>query len=59
MPATKKPLTYIDVFAGCGGLSLGLADAGFEGIFAIEKNECAFETLQANLISEGARSHFK
>lgn len=59
MHATKKPLTYIDVFAGCGGLSLGLADAGFEGIFAIEKNECAFETLQANLINEGARSHFQ
>jgi DNA (cytosine-5)-methyltransferase 1 len=42
--------TYIEVFAGCGGLSLGLHEAGWEGIFAIEKDPMAFETLNANML---------
>lgn len=42
--------TYIDLFAGCGGLSLGLKQAGWKGLFAIEKNPDAFETLAHNLI---------
>lgn len=29
--------TYIDLFSGCGGLSLGLHNAGWKGVFAIEK----------------------
>lgn len=33
------------LFAGCGGVSLGLFNAGWRGIFAIEKSEMAFETL--------------
>ena len=40
-----KP-TYIDLFAGCGGLSLGLHNAGWQGVFAIEKSPDAFKTLQ-------------
>ena len=28
---------YIDIFAGCGGLSTGLLNAGWTGLFAIEK----------------------
>ncbi|NVO09138.1 MAG: DNA cytosine methyltransferase [Bacteroidales bacterium] len=42
--------TYIDLFAGCGGLSLGLHNAGWKGLFAIEKNSDAFKTLKHNLI---------
>ncbi len=47
---------YIDLFAGCGGLSLGLYNAGWKGLFAIEKNNYAFETLRFNLIEN--RQHF-
>ena len=42
--------TFIDLFAGCGGLSLGLMRAGWDGIFAIEHNPEAFKTLKHNLI---------
>lgn len=48
--------TVIDLFAGCGGLSLGLYQAGWHGVFAIEKNPCAFETLKYNLIDN--KKHF-
>lgn len=40
---------YIDLFAGCGGLSYGLKQAGWKGLFAIEKNVDAFNTLSTNL----------
>jgi DNA (cytosine-5)-methyltransferase 1 len=49
-------LTYIDLFAGCGGLSLGLHQSGWKGIFAIEKSKDAFETLEHNLIKQ--KQHF-
>jgi len=42
--------TYIDLFAGCGGLSLGLNQSGWKGLFAIEKSPYAFATLKYNLI---------
>ena len=48
--------TVIDLFAGAGGLSLGLYHAGWEGLFAIEKNAFAFETLKYNLIDN--KKHF-
>jgi DNA (cytosine-5)-methyltransferase 1 len=48
--------TYIDVFAGCGGLSLGLERSGWQGLFAIEKDRFAFATLTANFLE--ARSRF-
>lgn len=51
----KNPL-YIDIFAGCGGLSLGLHNAGWKGLFAIEKNPDAFKTLKYNLIDK--KNHF-
>ena len=48
--------TYIDLFAGCGGLSLGLHLAGWQGLFAIEKSPFAFKTLKHNLID--SKQHF-
>jgi DNA (cytosine-5)-methyltransferase 1 len=47
---------YIDLYAGCGGLSLGLYLAGWKGLFAIEKSPFAFATLKYNLIEK--RNHF-
>jgi DNA (cytosine-5)-methyltransferase 1 len=50
--------TYIDLFAGCGGLSLGLHNSDlWKGKFAIEKSPDAFKTLKYNLIEK--RSHFE
>lgn len=43
-------MNFIDLFAGCGGLSLGLAQAGLRPTFAIEANEAAFATYRYNLI---------
>lgn len=42
--------TFIDLFAGCGGLSLGLTKAGWSGRFAIERHPDAFATLHDNLL---------
>jgi DNA (cytosine-5)-methyltransferase 1 len=48
---------YIDLFSGCGGFSLGLGNAGWQGVFAVEKDSMAFETFRYNLI-DGKYSHF-
>jgi DNA (cytosine-5)-methyltransferase 1 len=53
---TNNSKTYIDLFSGCGGLSLGLHNAGWKGAFAIEKSEDAFKTLEHNLIKK--KKHF-
>lgn len=45
-----KSYSFADLFAGCGGLSLGLSQAGLEGKFAIERDPMAFETFAANFI---------
>lgn len=52
----KKQNLYIDIFAGCGGLSTGLLKAGWTGLFAVEKNVDAFSTLEHNLINKN--KHF-
>lgn len=44
--------TYIDLFSGCGGLALGLHNAGWKGLFAVEKSADAFQTLRHNLIDK-------
>ena len=43
-----KDLTFIDLFAGCGGLSLGLEQAGFFPLYVNELNNDALETYLIN-----------
>lgn len=45
---TKKKYTFIDLFAGCGGLSLGFEEAGFESLLAIDNWQDALSTYSAN-----------
>jgi len=51
-------MTFIDLFAGCGGLSLGLVNAGFKGVFAIEKTPDAFSTFIYNLKNKDKKDSF-
>ena len=41
--------TFIDCFAGAGGLSLGLVGAGFRPVFAFDNDPLACETYRRNL----------
>lgn len=52
MDSKKTPMTFVDLFAGCGGLSLGAMKAGFSGLFAIEYQKNAFDTLKFNLVKK-------
>ena len=46
--AEKRKLTFVDLFAGCGGLSLGMEQAGFTPVFANEIWDVAAETYRRN-----------
>ena len=55
-----KTHSYIDFFSGCGGLSLGLGWAGWNGVFAIEKDPMAYASFDKNLVAEDApHRHFE
>ena len=45
---TRPKLTMVDLFAGCGGLSLGMENAGFSPVFVNELNHHAMATYLAN-----------
>lgn len=45
-------LSFIDLFSGCGGLSLGLSRAGLQGVFAVERDPMAFETFSDNFLGQ-------
>lgn len=47
--------TFADLFSGCGGFSLGLMQAGMQGVFAVERDAMAFETFAWNLLSPAGR----
>lgn len=54
----EKINNAIDLYAGCGGLSLGLSNAGFNILYANEINEDASETYRYNLIeNEGHKTY--
>lgn len=48
MPLPRKP-TYLDLFSGCGGLSLGFRQAGFEPLLAIDWDQAAVNCHNDNL----------
>ena len=48
----QRKLTFIDLFAGCGGLSLGLEQAGFFPLYVNELNRDALESYLINRESE-------
>lgn len=48
LPKISEPARVIDLFAGCGGLSLGFEAAGYETI-GYELDEAAVETYNKNL----------
>jgi len=41
-------MTFLDLFCGCGGFSLGMDRAGFQCVAAIDFNPEAIETFRAN-----------
>ncbi|NOQ65543.1 MAG: DNA (cytosine-5-)-methyltransferase [Methyloprofundus sp.] len=45
-------MNHIELFAGCGGLSLGLEKAGFELVLANELSPMAAETFAYNFLKE-------
>ena len=55
---TGSPTRFIDLFAGCGGLSLGLVRAGWTGLIAIEKDADAFGTFKHNLLDRDGSDFF-
>jgi DNA (cytosine-5)-methyltransferase 1 len=44
-----SPHTFLDLFCGCGGFSLGLIPAEFQGLAAIDFNPEAIQIIKANL----------
>ncbi len=53
----KKKATafrYVDLFAGCGGFSLGLESSGGDLVFALERSPMAAETFMRNLVKPQA-----
>lgn len=47
----EQPSLALDLFAGCGGMSIGLENAGFKVIYANELNKEAAATYQHNFPS--------
>ena len=49
---STHPKYFVDLFAGCGGLSLGLEQAGFTPVLVNELNDDAMATYLANRVDE-------
>ena len=49
-PGSSKGPRFIDLFAGCGGFSLGFCQAGWQGVFAVERDLSAFKTFSHNFL---------
>ena len=47
--ATNKKLNFIDLFAGCGGLSEGFYKQGYHALAHVEIDPTACETLRSRM----------
>ena len=47
--AVTNKITFVDLFCGCGGMSKGYVDCGFEPIAAVDFNHAACETHRRNI----------
>jgi DNA (cytosine-5)-methyltransferase 1 len=47
VPNNRKP-TYVDLFSGAGGMSVGFRNAGFQKLASVEIDEIASKTIQHN-----------
>jgi DNA (cytosine-5)-methyltransferase 1 len=47
-------MKYVDLFAGCGGLSIGMERAGFELVLAVEKSDMAARTFVHNFVKDAS-----
>ena len=54
---TKKKYTFIDLFAGCGGLSEGFYREGFKALAHVEIDHWACETLRARMKHYGYKDY--
>ena len=52
----KRRYTFIDLFAGCGGLSEGFYRSGFQALAHVEMNHWACETLRKRMNYYGYKS---
>src|SRR5271165_2173792 len=50
----QQPLRVVDLFSGCGGMSLGLHRAGFQILGGVEINAKAADTHARNFFSHFA-----
>ena len=48
----SDPPTHVSLFSGIGGFDLGFAQAGFENLVAVERDQDAADTYRANLIND-------
>lgn len=48
MPATAKNFDFISLFAGAGGLDLGLEQSGWNCLYAVDSDSDSVETLRSN-----------
>ncbi|WP_224984206.1 DNA cytosine methyltransferase [Geomonas agri] len=51
-----KKFKFVDLFAGCGGFSLGLTEAGFEHVLAVERSPMAAQTYYHNIVAKKVNS---
>lgn len=56
---SKKKYTFIDLFAGCGGLSEGFYREGFKALAHVEINHWACETLRTRMKYYGYKDYDK